>query len=84
MSRKIDRQEMPVNRDDDDGDQYKVDGDDDHLRLWLKTKSSFDQNSTINLLSTADGKTVVAALNNCLVPCIGHCNHLTDDCKTPC
>ena len=54
--------EMPVNRDDDDGDQCKVDGDDDHLRLWLKTKSSFDQNSTINLLSTADGKTVVAAL----------------------
>ncbi len=55
--------DMPVNRDDDDGDQCKVDGDDDHLRLWLKTKSSFDQNSTINLLSTADGKTVVAALS---------------------
>ena len=54
---------MPVNRDDDDGDQCKVDGDDDHLWLWLKTKSSFDQNSTINLLSTADGKTVVAALS---------------------
>ena len=47
----------------DDGDQCKVDGDDDHLRPWLKTKSSFEQNSTINLLSTADGKTVVAALS---------------------
>ena len=55
--------EMLVNCDDDDGDQCKVDGDDDHLRLRLKTKSSFDQNSTINLLSTADGKTVVAVLN---------------------
>ena len=30
---------------------------------WLKTKSSFDQNLTINLLSTADGKTLVVALS---------------------
>ena len=55
--------EMPVNRDDDDGDQCKVDGDDDHLRLWLKTKLSCDQNSTINPLSIADGRTAVAALS---------------------
>ncbi len=30
---------------------------------WLKTKSSFDRNSTINLLPTANGKAVVAALS---------------------
>ena len=68
---------MPVSY--DDGNQCKVDGDDDHLRLWLETKSSFEQNLTINLLSTANGKTLVVALSKwklLLVQCSKLANQL--------